>query len=296
MKNAETKDRIKKALGIREMKQSELVEKTGIDKGQMSSYLAGRYKPKQENLSLIAEALGVDEAWLMGYDVPMERNEYEDQTLLRFDAELDDALEILESAGYAWAYSQSSDSDIIIKDKSNRIVACMRDYELVSRYESFQRKGSVTAEFLLTDSKQAFLMYLDSLGYHLYRDDPEHKPFMSTNELTCRLDYNTLDTLKSRIDSYTKATVDAELLSLKEEEIRQERLEKERILQQLQNKNAVLSLNQNVLSIPDDVLSVKENKSHLEPVAAHERTDIEVTEEMRKHDDDLMDNDDLWDK
>ena len=128
MKNAETKDRIKKALGIREMKQSELVEKTGIDKGQMSSYLAGRYKPKQENLSLIAEALGVDEAWLMGYDVPMERNEYEDQTLLRFDAELDDALEILESAGYAWAYSQSSDSDIIIKDKSNRIVACMRDY------------------------------------------------------------------------------------------------------------------------------------------------------------------------
>ena len=42
MKNAETKDRIKKALEVREMRQSELVEKTGIDKGQMSSYLAGR--------------------------------------------------------------------------------------------------------------------------------------------------------------------------------------------------------------------------------------------------------------
>ncbi|MDR2025358.1 MAG: helix-turn-helix domain-containing protein [Hungatella sp.] len=28
--------------------------------------------------------------------------------------------------------------------------------------------------------------------------------------------------------------------------------------------------------------------------AAHERTDIEVTNEMRKHDDNLMDNDDLW--
>lgn len=74
MKNAETKDRIKKALEVREMRQSELVEKTGIDKGQMSSYLAGRYKPKQKNLSLIAEALNVDEAWLMGYDVPMERS------------------------------------------------------------------------------------------------------------------------------------------------------------------------------------------------------------------------------
>lgn len=38
------------------------------------------------------------------------------------------------------------------------------------------------------------------------------------------------------------------------------------------------------------------SKAYLEPVAAHERTDIEVTDEMRKHDDDLMDNDDLWDK
>ena len=73
MKKAETKDRIREALDIREMKQAELVEKTGRDKGQMSSYLAGRYKPKQNNLHLIAEALSVDEAWLMGYDVPMER-------------------------------------------------------------------------------------------------------------------------------------------------------------------------------------------------------------------------------
>lgn len=73
MKKAETKDRIREALEIREMKQAELVEKTGIDKGQMSSYLAGRYKPKQNNLHLMAEALSVDEAWLMGYDVPMER-------------------------------------------------------------------------------------------------------------------------------------------------------------------------------------------------------------------------------
>lgn len=73
MKKAETKDRIKEAMEIREIKQSELVEKTGIDKGQMSSYLSGKYKPKQGNLERIANALFVDEAWLMGYDVPMER-------------------------------------------------------------------------------------------------------------------------------------------------------------------------------------------------------------------------------
>ena len=55
------------------MKQVELVAKTGIDKSQISSYLSGKYKPKQENLSLIAMALEVDEYWLMGQDVPMER-------------------------------------------------------------------------------------------------------------------------------------------------------------------------------------------------------------------------------
>lgn len=72
MKNAEIKDRIKIAMEIRDIKQSELVEKTGIDKGQLSSYIRGRYKPKQVNIQLIANALSVDEAWLMGYDVPME--------------------------------------------------------------------------------------------------------------------------------------------------------------------------------------------------------------------------------
>lgn len=34
--------------------------------------------------------------------------------------------------------------------------------------------------------------------------------------------------------------------------------------------------------------------SYSTPQAAHERTDIEVTDEMRKHDNDLMDNEDLW--
>lgn len=36
------------------------------------------------------------------------------------------------------------------------------------------------------------------------------------------------------------------------------------------------------------------DRSYLEPIAAHERTDIEVTDEMRKHDDDLMNNAELW--
>ena len=69
----EIKARIKQALQLRNMKQAELAEKTGIDKGQISSYISGRYKPKQENMSLMAVALNVSEYWLMGLDVSMER-------------------------------------------------------------------------------------------------------------------------------------------------------------------------------------------------------------------------------
>ena len=65
--------RICKALSIRDMKQVDLSEKTGIPKSAISQYCAGSFKPKQQRLFLIAEALDVDEAWLMGLDVPMER-------------------------------------------------------------------------------------------------------------------------------------------------------------------------------------------------------------------------------
>ena len=72
---ATTADRIKEAMELRDMRQADLVEKTGISKGALSSYISGRYVPKQNNVYLIAKALDVNEAWLMGADVPMQRIE-----------------------------------------------------------------------------------------------------------------------------------------------------------------------------------------------------------------------------
>ena len=66
-------ERIKEGLSIRNMKQVDLVEKTGINKGALSSYISGKYEPKQKNIYLIANALDVNEAWLMGCDVPMDK-------------------------------------------------------------------------------------------------------------------------------------------------------------------------------------------------------------------------------
>lgn len=68
-------DRIKEGLSIRKMRQADLVYKTGIGKSSISTYISGDYEPKQRNIYKIAKALDVSEAWLMGYDVPMERTD-----------------------------------------------------------------------------------------------------------------------------------------------------------------------------------------------------------------------------
>ena len=68
-------DRIKEALYIKGMKQSDLCKLTQIPKSAISQYISGAFEPKQDRVYLIAKALNVSEAWLMGLDVPMERQE-----------------------------------------------------------------------------------------------------------------------------------------------------------------------------------------------------------------------------
>ena len=65
--------RISKALSLRNMKQTDLCNITGIPKSAMSQYINGAFEPKQDRIFLIADALEVNEAWLMGFDVPMEK-------------------------------------------------------------------------------------------------------------------------------------------------------------------------------------------------------------------------------
>ena len=66
-------NRLAKALAIKGMRQSELCKLAKIPKSSVSQYLSGDFEPKQDRIYNIAKALNVSEAWLMGYDVPMER-------------------------------------------------------------------------------------------------------------------------------------------------------------------------------------------------------------------------------
>ena len=67
-------NRLKKAMKMKNIKQVDLVEKTGLDKTLINKYLAGITNARQQKLTKLADALGVNEVWLMGYDVPMQRD------------------------------------------------------------------------------------------------------------------------------------------------------------------------------------------------------------------------------
>lgn len=161
-------DRLKEGMSLRGLRQADIVEKTGINKGTLSSYISGRYQPKQNNIFLLAKALDVNEAWLMGADVPMERATMAD-----------------------------------IDEYKNKMI-----------------------EF----SKRWNIQYFE----------------------------------KKMLESFSRLSDS--------------------------NKEKAISYTENLLSIQQ----MEEEQAHLIPRAAHERTDIEVTDEMRQYDDELMRNDDVW--
>lgn len=70
---SEIKDRLAEALEAAGMRPIELSEKTGVPKSMLSYYLNGKTKPKSDRLYILAQALDVSEAWLLGYDVPKAR-------------------------------------------------------------------------------------------------------------------------------------------------------------------------------------------------------------------------------
>ena len=118
-----TSKRIQEAMELRGLKQTDLVEKTGISKGALSSYISGRYVPKQNNTFLIAKALNVNEAWLMGADVPMERDSYNkkwDKEAAQFSDSINSFYMELNSLGWSCEWIDSDTKYLL----SNGNVSC----------------------------------------------------------------------------------------------------------------------------------------------------------------------------
>lgn len=196
----------------------------------------------------------------------MEQNDYEDTTIAKRDAALADIEKILQTKKYSLCCESYDDNFFTIKNAFGQTIAGLYDYELLPRYEALKQNGNVTIDLLIS-SETAFFRYVESIGYYISKD---------TSGSDSRIEYSnkygngfikvppdTLTDIKSRIDTYAKATIDSIICKEYEEVFRKKRENNESLTTQLL-------------------------------AAAHERTDIEVTDEMRKHDDDIMNDDSEW--
>ena len=82
MKNFTTAQRLEQVMKSRNMRQVDILNAAEpycktygikLGKNDMSQYVSGKVEPGQDKLTILGLALNVSEAWLMGYDVPAER-------------------------------------------------------------------------------------------------------------------------------------------------------------------------------------------------------------------------------
>lgn len=73
MKISNTSERLKELMTLKGLRQIDIAEKTGLGKSAISQYVSGKITPKQDKVYILAEGLNVSPTWLMGYDVPMEK-------------------------------------------------------------------------------------------------------------------------------------------------------------------------------------------------------------------------------
>ncbi|QNO17326.1 transcriptional regulator [Caproicibacterium amylolyticum] len=77
-----TSERLKQIMNEKNLRQVDILnraepycKKYGVklNRNDLSQYVSGKVEPGQFKLSMLGLALNVSEAWLMGYDVPQER-------------------------------------------------------------------------------------------------------------------------------------------------------------------------------------------------------------------------------
>lgn len=83
MKKYTTSQRLKQLMSERNIKQVDILKSaepfckkydTKLNKNDLSQYVNGKVEPGQQKLTILGLALNVNEAWLMGYDVPPMRD------------------------------------------------------------------------------------------------------------------------------------------------------------------------------------------------------------------------------
>lgn len=137
---------IKRLREERGLSQDTLAKLTGYtDRSSITKIEKGQVDLQQSKIELFAKALGTTSRDLMGWDE-------EDSTIQNRDADLEAIEKILSAASYTLCCENYDDDYFYIKDSAGKTIAGFYDYELLPRYDYLKKKGTVTAEMLLSNS------------------------------------------------------------------------------------------------------------------------------------------------
>lgn len=104
--------RLTYAIKIKDVRPVDLSKVTGISKTNLSCYMSGKYEAKQDGVELLARVLNVNPVWLMGYDVPMDRD-YERDKFVEINVINLSTNEVVNKIPYVYG------TDIMEEDPSN---------------------------------------------------------------------------------------------------------------------------------------------------------------------------------
>lgn len=136
--------RLKYAIKIRDVRPVDISKVTGISKTNLSCYMSGKYEAKQDSVEILAKVLDVNPVWLMGYDVPIDRN-YEKDKIIEINVINLHTNEIIEKIPFVYRTDIAEDDPknffaIQASDNSMAPLLDVGDIAIIKKYKEFLNK------------------------------------------------------------------------------------------------------------------------------------------------------------
>ena len=136
--------RLKYAIKIRDVRPVDISKVTGISKTNLSCYMSGKYEAKQDGVEILAKVLDVNPVWLMGYDVPIDRN-YEKDKIIEINVINLHTNEIIEKIPFVYRTDIAEDDPknffaIQASDNSMAPFLDVGDIAIIKKYKEFLNK------------------------------------------------------------------------------------------------------------------------------------------------------------
>ncbi len=161
-----------------------------IGRNDLSQYVTGKVSPRQDKLSILGLALNVNEAWLMGFDVPKQRQQtVSSLATKKFPLLVEKAWEVPKDAGESLeCYVEAGaeiEADFVFRAKGDSMVnARIHDGDIVFiRQQSTVENGEIAVVVINNEATlKRVYHYKDQSLVILRAENPAYKELYFANE------------------------------------------------------------------------------------------------------------------